>query len=152
MRALAVVVFLVLVGCRGSPAPDASRGHVRLINAPQTSATEQLIAEQRAASASTGRTLVVYVGAPWCEPCRYFHDAAEKGLLDAELGDVDLLVFDAQVDAERLLLAGYESRFIPLLVVPGADGRATDRRMEGSIKGPGAVAEMTPRLRQLLGR
>lgn len=154
MRRCALVLALALLGaCRENPpAPKKALGHVKLINAPMTSATDQLIAEQRAASEKQGRTLLVYVGASWCEPCRYFHDAAEKGLLDEEFGDLDLLVFDAQADAERLLLAGYESQFIPLLVVPGPDGKATSRRMEGSVKGPGAVADMTPRLKQLLAR
>ncbi|MEW6432176.1 MAG: thioredoxin family protein [Myxococcota bacterium] len=155
-RLLAIgAVVAALWGCRSaSPAKDAGPpGHLRLLPAPP-SAPDQLagiVAQQRLASAALGRTLIVYVGAPWCEPCRRFHEAAEQGRLDADFGDVDLLVFDAGPDAERLLLAGYESRLIPLLVVPGADGRATDRRMEGSVKGD-AVADMTPRLKALLGR
>lgn len=149
------LLVAAVAGCRGaSPAKDAGpAGHVRLLPAPP-SAPDQLagvVAQQQKASAALGRTLVVFVGAPWCEPCRHFHEAAAQGRLDADFGDVDLLVFDAGPDAERLLLAGYESRLIPLLVVPGADGRASDRRMEGSVKGD-AVADMTPRPKALLGR
>jgi hypothetical protein len=97
-----------------------------------------------------GRSLLVYVGATWCEPCRRFHDAASSGALDPTLGRLAMLEFDLDRDAERLAAAGYASRFIPLFAVPGADGRASARRIEGSIKGEGAVAEITPRLRALL--
>ena len=53
-------------------------------------------------------------------------------------------------DQERLALAGYTSRLIPLFVRPQADGRAGPQRMEGGIKGPGAVANLSGRLRPLL--
>lgn len=156
VKAALGVLALVVLGCK-SEAPHAPaakpKGHVRLVPAPAGAHDQlaQLVAQQQRASSAEGRTLVVYVGAPWCEPCQRFHAAAESGQLDADFGDVDLFVLDADVDAERLVLAGYESRFIPLLVVPGPDGRASDRRMEGSVKGD-AVADMTPRLKQLLGR
>lgn len=155
-RVVGVVVLVAAAGCkREAPAPVAAKpkGHVRLLPAP-ASAPDQLaplVAQQQRASSAEGRTLLVYVGAPWCEPCQRFHAAAESGQLDADFGDLDLLTFDADADAERLLLAGYESKFIPLLVVPGPDGRGTDRRMEGSVKGD-AVADMAPRLKQVLGR
>ena len=99
-----------------------------------------------------GRKPLVYVGGASCEPCRRFHHAAETGQLDDHFGDLAILEFDAESDGERLEPAGYTSTYIPLFVVPGADGRATDRKMSGSIKGEGAVAEITPRLDQLLGR
>ncbi|MEW5737896.1 MAG: thioredoxin [Myxococcota bacterium] len=152
---LMAVALAVLAGCKSSSGATEARpkGHLRLVPAPATPPDQlaPLIARERSASAAAGRTLLVYVGAVWCEPCTRFHDAAEKGQLDADFGDLDLLVFDAEADAERLLLAGYESRLIPLLVIPGPDGRATGQRMEGSVKGD-AVADMRPRLKKLLGR
>jgi hypothetical protein len=96
------------------------------------------------------RQLLVYVGATWCEPCRRFHEAAVAGQLDAQFGALRLLEFDFDRDEPRLRAAGYVSQLIPLFAVPGADGRASGRQMEGSIKGPGAVAEIGPRLRALL--
>jgi hypothetical protein len=39
---------------------------------------------------------------------------------------------------------------IPLLARAGTDGRAAGPRVEGSIKGPGAVAQLVPRLRAML--
>jgi hypothetical protein len=110
-----------------------------------------LVSAQVAASTSSGRTALVYVGAAWCEPCERFRDAVQKGELNDVFGKVDFLVFDLDKDAARLDAAGYASRMIPLVVVPGADGRGTDRRIEGSIKGEGAVANMKPRVQALLG-
>jgi hypothetical protein len=74
-------------------------------------------------------------------------------LLDAPAGgDVapDVLVFDEDRDGARPAAAGYESRLLPLFAVPAPDGRSSDRRVEGGIKGDGAVGELAPRLESLL--
>jgi len=94
--------------------------------------------------------LLVYVGASWCEPCRRFHEAASAGKLDAQLGGLRLLEFDLDRDEARLRAAGYVSQLIPLFAVPGPDGRASGRQIEGSIKGDGAVVQILPRLQALL--
>jgi thiol-disulfide isomerase/thioredoxin len=97
-----------------------------------------------------GRTPLVYVGATWCEPCRYFHAAAERGDLDGELPTLALLELDLDRDAERIAAAGYGSRMIPLFAVPSDDGRAAGPRIEGSIYGPGSPLQIAPRLRAIL--
>lgn len=97
-----------------------------------------------------GRAPLVYVGATWCEPCQYFHGAAERGELDADLPPLLLLELDLDRDRERVAAAGYGSRMIPLFAVPGLDGRGTGRQIEGSIHGPGSPREIAPRLRELL--
>jgi hypothetical protein len=135
-----------------SPATTSAARHVRVIPAPEFPDAAILIADLGEQARQAQRALLVYVGAPWCEPCRYFHAAAERGELDADFGDLDLLVFDSEHDGARLQAAGYSSRLIPLLALPGANGRASGRSIEGSIKGPGAVAQITPRLKALLGR
>jgi thiol-disulfide isomerase/thioredoxin len=99
-----------------------------------------------------GRQLVVYVGATWCEPCQAFHHAVERGELDGALDGVRFVEFDADLDKTRLLAAGYQGRYIPRFVLPGEDGRGTDRRSEGGIKGEGAVANIMERLLPLLAR
>lgn len=99
-----------------------------------------------------GRSLIVYVGASWCEPCQRFHRAAEAGEIQGDLPPLRMLEFDLDRDAERLAAAGYGSKMIPLFAVPGPDGRGTDVRIEGSIKGAGAVGNIVPRLRALLAR
>ncbi|MBI5607885.1 MAG: thioredoxin [Deltaproteobacteria bacterium] len=106
-------------------------------------------AERRRAELA-GQTLVVYVGATWCEPCRYFHDAAVAGKLDQPLGNLRILAFDADRDREQLEPAGYSSKMIPLFALPGPDGRAGTARLAGAIKGPEAVDYLVPRLRTLL--
>jgi thiol-disulfide isomerase/thioredoxin len=112
-----------------------------------------VVVRERARVEASGGRLIVAVGASWCEPCRRFHDAVAAGRLDAALPGVVFLQFDHDRDAERLRADGYTSRLIPLYVLPDASGRAPadpDARMEGSIKGEGAVAEITPRLLRLL--
>lgn len=119
--------------------------------APAGDLATVVLAHEKKAKAE-GRVPLVYVGATWCEPCQHFHHAAERGDLDAAFGDVAVLELDADADKDRLSSANYMSTYIPLFVVPGPDGRGTERRMAGSIKGPGAVAEITPRLKKLLDR
>jgi thiol-disulfide isomerase/thioredoxin len=97
-----------------------------------------------------GRRLLVYVGATWCEPCRRFHEAASAGKLDQRFGALRLLEFDFDRDGERLRAAGYVSHYIPLFAAPAADGRASGRQIQGSVKGDGAVGEIAPRLESLL--
>lgn len=97
-----------------------------------------------------GRTLVVYVGATWCEPCQRFHHAVDRGELDDAFPSLTVLAFDADRDSEALATAGYVSRLIPLFAVPRADGQASGRAIEGSVKGEQAVGEITPRLHALL--
>ena len=100
---------------------------------------------------SDGRKLLIYVGAPWCEPCTRFHDAALAGQLDTVFPGVRVLEFDHDRDADRLERAGCVSELIPLFARPEPDGRCSPTaRIQGSIKGDGAVSEIRPRLLGLL--
>lgn len=141
--------MLAVVACGGSRDAAEPPGKVALVPAPAAVPVAPWVVEQLAAA--RGRDVVVYVGAAWCEPCGHFHRAVVDGALDAAFPRLTVLEFDADLDEGRLRDAGYTSQLIPLFVRPGADGRASERRMEGSIKGDGAVAELTPRLRALLG-
>jgi hypothetical protein len=125
---------------------------VRIVHAGEGSDAAKVVRDERERARGDGRDLVVYVGARWCEPCQHFHEAAAHGDLDAEFPDLTLLEFDLDADRERLASAGYVSQFIPLFAMPAADGRASDKTFEGSVKGRGAVANIAPRLRSLLGR
>jgi hypothetical protein len=128
-------------------APSAG---IRWVQAPATTDVASVVRTTLAEAHASGRSLVVYEGATWCEPCQRFHHAVDAGELDAAFPRLTILGFDADRDGEALASAGYTSRLIPLLAVPGADGRASGKQIEGSIKGPGAVGEITPRLRALL--
>ncbi|MEI2747946.1 MAG: thioredoxin family protein [Ferruginibacter sp.] len=145
-----VGVAAVGAGCGGGreAAPAGPPGKVQAIVPPPTGDAAAWIAAQVAAAPE--RQHVVYVGAAWCEPCGYFHRAVEAGELDAAFPRLTLLEFDADLDQARLEAAGYTSQMIPLFMRPAADGQASGRQIQGSIKGPGAVAEITPRLRRLI--
>jgi hypothetical protein len=135
----------------GAPAgPLVLARGVRIVHAASGSDAAKVVRDERERAKSDGRDLVVYVGARWCEPCKHFHKAAAKGDLDGEFPDLTLLEFDLDDDRDRLTSAGYVSQYIPLFAMPGPDGRASDRKFEGSVKGDGAVANIAPRLRSLL--
>lgn len=96
------------------------------------------------------RRLIVYVGAAWCQPCEAFHEAGARGDLDTALPGLTLLTFDSDLDTDRLDAAGYNSRMIPLFVVPGPDGRGTERRTSGARTGSDYVGDLVPRVQALL--
>lgn len=178
MRPLLLAVALVsLVACHrdtaeqreGAPAPTATSSEkpaevrnsgpplvlappgVRFAK-PEGGDVATAVRNERERAAADGRKVVVYVGATWCEPCQRFHEAAKRGELDADFPDLTIVDFDLDDDRQRLVEAGYVSKLIPLFVAPGADGRASDRRFEGGVKGDGAVRHIVPRLRSLVAR
>jgi thiol-disulfide isomerase/thioredoxin len=123
-------------GIELAPAPDG--------------AVAAVVLAARAEARKKHRTLLVYIGATWCEPCRRFHRAAERGELDDKFPSLSLLVFDLDRDGDRLRAASYAPGYVPYFGLPGEDGKATGHAMEGSIKGEGAVDNITPRLERLL--
>lgn len=141
-------LLVAVAACSSSAAPAPPPGKVTVVAPPPDVAVAPWVASQLQAAGD--RQVVVYVGASWCEPCNHFHQAVAAGALDATFPRLTLLEFDQDLDGDRLTAAGYTSQLIPLFVRPAADGRATGRHIEGSIKGPGAVAEITPRLRTLI--
>jgi hypothetical protein len=146
-----LAALAVVVGC--DHGHDAPARRLELVDAPATPAGGDVapaIAAEVARAQHDGRRLVVYVGAPWCEPCTHFHDAAVAGQLDAAFGDLRLLVFDADRDNGALVAAGYNYELIPLFALPGPDGRSSGKQIEGSIKGANAVDQIAPRLHALL--
>jgi thiol-disulfide isomerase/thioredoxin len=167
MRRL-TVVLVALVACNrpepsgpsaSPPTPPAAsapmvmapRDAIRWMPAPGgvtdvAAAVREVLGKERA----EGRTLLVYVGATWCEPCQRFHHAVEQGELDAAFPRLSVLAFDTDRDGEVLASAGYLSRLIPLFALPRDDGHASGKQIEGSVKGAAAVGEITPRLRALI--
>jgi len=125
--------------------------HPRFVPAPAGEVPAVVLTELAHAKAE-GRRLVVYEGAPWCEPCQHFHAAVAQGQLDATFPHLTFLEFDAGRDRDRLIAAGYGSEYIPLFALPGQDGRAAGPKTEGGIKGDGVVPYLTKRLEQLLSQ
>jgi len=152
---LAIATF-GMTGCQsgGSSGDDPKKPTrpLELVDAPQPGDVAAYLQPLVAKANATHETLVVYVGATWCEPCQHFHDAARKHELDADLGGLRVIQFDYDRDDAALQAAGYRSTMLPLFALPGPDGRASGKQFEGSIKGSGAVAEIVPHLKALVGR
>jgi thiol:disulfide interchange protein len=160
------VGLLALANCRGSDkrstgaASSASAsvsatavlGKPRFVPWKRDGLTLEQFVQREIEGADAEHThVMVYVGATWCEPCQHFHEAVGRGELDAELAGTRFLEFDADRDRAELRTAGYVSKYIPLFAIPEADGRASGRMIEGSIKGNEAVRKnLLPRLRALL--
>jgi hypothetical protein len=125
-------------------------GRLRLVESPAQGSVEAVVQSGWDAALAERRRLVVYVGAAWCEPCRRFHAAAERGELDDIFPNVTLLEFDLDRDRDRLASAGYASKLIPLFALPTSTGAASGKQIEGGIKGDGALGFIVPRLEALL--
>ncbi|HTJ80360.1 MAG TPA: hypothetical protein VL400_01520 [Polyangiaceae bacterium] len=124
----------------------------RIVELPEgTVDLRAAITRESAAAASADETLVVYVGAKWCEPCERFKAAVARGELDHELAGVRFLVTDLERDGAQLEAASCSSKMIPLFARAEADGTCSPtRRTEGGIKGEGAVGFMLPRVKAIL--
>jgi hypothetical protein len=123
---------------------------VDIIAAPPDGEVSDIVEREIARARGDGRRVLVYVGASWCEPCQRFHEAAKGGQVDALFPGLRLVEFDLDRDRDRLQKAGYASKMIPLFALPRLDGTASGEQIEGSIKGPGAVDQIAPRLKVLL--
>ena len=164
MRQRALLVVLLVACNRTEPEPSpkpgpaaatatapAARG-IRFVTPGADADFAKIVRSEADRAKGESRDFLVYVGATWCEPCQRFHDAAKRGELDDAFPSLTILEADADADRERLAAAGYGAEMIPLFAMPSSEGRGTPRRIEGSVKGDRAVANITPRLRQLLGK
>ncbi|MBM4341751.1 MAG: thioredoxin family protein [Deltaproteobacteria bacterium] len=120
------------------------------VDAPAEGDVANQVRREWARAKTDGRSLLVYVGAKWCEPCRYFHEAVQARRFDGVADGLRLLAYDLDRDKERLEAAGYGSDMIPLLAGTAPDGRGTARKFQGAVKGAEAVDYITPRLQRLL--
>jgi len=143
---VAVLAF-VLAACQTSAAPGAK---LELVDAPPEGPVAPIVRAELERARAAHKTLMVYVGATWCEPCERFHAAAQTGALDARFPTLRLLVFDYDRDDARLVAAGYKSEMIPLFVLPREDGRSSGRQVEGGVKGEAAIEDIAGRLRTLM--
>jgi thiol-disulfide isomerase/thioredoxin len=146
------IAAAVLVAACQQPSRLDELPHIEFVEAPPFDDLAGLVRTEQRKAQRDGKRLLVYVGASWCEPCRRFHEAAAVGALDDQFGRVRLLEFDYDRHLDALHRAGYRSELIPLFALPNPDGTASGQQIEGSIKGDGAVAQITPRLQALLDR
>ena len=105
-----------------SAAASPTAARLRVIEADADDGAASLIRTKRLEAKAEGRTLVVFVSATWCEPCKRFKAEIASGRLDARLGKTTLLVFDADRDADRLGAAGYTFHVVPFIALPAANG------------------------------
>lgn len=134
-----------------APAVAKSRAKPELAHRSTPAPLQQFVQQHVEEADASGKRVLVYVGATWCEPCQRFHRALESGQLDQDLAGTKFLEFDADRDRAELREAGYASQYIPLFSVPDQSGHASGRAIEGSIKGDSAVREnLVPRLLALL--
>ncbi len=129
----------------GVAAEERKGGGVRVVVAAADADAIALVRTERLRAKNEGRVLVVYVGAGWCEPCRAMKREIEAGRLDARLGKVTLLAFDADRDADRLAAGGYAFEFIPYVALPGADGHVAESQ-EARGHGKDAWRELLAKL------
>jgi thiol-disulfide isomerase/thioredoxin len=144
--------FGIAACSRTEPPAPAVTAHMRVTQAPAAGAVAAIVRDALSSAGTEKRTLVVYVGADWCEPCQKFHRAAESGELDTVFPSLTILEFDLDRDAKRLAAAGYVSRYVPLFALPKQDGTASGKQIEGVTKGEGVVAYIAPRLKELLAQ
>ena len=142
-----LLLLSILLGCE--PKRIVRPSGIVFETAPK-GAVAPWVASRARRAREEGDIPLVYVSAPWCEPCQVFQKAAHEGLLDREFPNLLLLKFDIDSDSERLNQAGYQGAMIPLFVVPQADGTASARKFAGSVKGRAAIQDLVPKLRTLL--
>jgi thiol-disulfide isomerase/thioredoxin len=152
MKRLALILAIVASCSRKEETkPEPAKPHLEFLRAEPGEIVAQQVVSERAKAKQRGRTMLVYIGATWCEPCQRFHKAAQSGALDKEFPTLTLLEYDLDIDGSRLSKAGYAPGYIPYFGIPGDDGKATTQAVAGSIKGEGAVDDITPKLHTLLG-
>jgi|SRR5580692_8003997 thiol-disulfide isomerase/thioredoxin len=162
---LSITLFVIglsfaSLGCRmkegevdpPDPVRPGSDAHVRSVHPPAQGDVAPIVRGEYDRARESGRRLVVYMGAPWCEPCERFHHAVENGELDAMFPTLTLLEFDADRDTDRLGVAGYSAQYIPMFALPKADGTASGKRVEGGVKGDGALRIVSEKLKGLLAQ
>jgi thiol-disulfide isomerase/thioredoxin len=113
-----------------------------LLAAPAEGDVLSIVRAGRVHALEQKRTFVVYVGASWCPPCVRFHEALKNGELAQSLAHYTLMQFDLDRDGQRLLAAGYGSKFIPFFVLPGPDGRKSQSFEVKVLRKQEALAEI----------
>ncbi len=135
----------------GPGATERAGGGVRVVLAPQDAEAISTIRTERLRAKNDGRVLVVYVSAGWCEPCRALKKEIESGRLDARLGKITLLAFDADRDVDRLAAGGYAFKFVPYVALPGPDGHVAEFQ-EARGHGKDAWRELLGKLDEWQGK
>jgi len=139
-----------LAGAQQGPGQATPSG-LTWIEVGDVSNVAQRVRAELAQAQGDKKRLVVYVGAIWCEPCERFLKASKTQDFGKEFASVRFLKFDLDKHAAALERAGYNSQYIPLFVLPNADGTPSEKRSMGSKEGQAAVPYLKERVLSLLG-
>lgn len=126
----------------GTAGAGARNAKVRIIELTQEGDLPSLIRAANVRAKEEHRTLVVYVGADWCPPCKMFHEAVLRGDFDEKFPNLTVMMVDLDANKERVLAAGYGSKFIPFFAVPGPDGHKAKGFEVSTLKKDQAMAEI----------
>lgn len=138
------LALVALVACSSAePPPPRPGGKVEIVATPASGDLAAYVAGEVKRGEADRVPVLVYVGAEWCEPCRKLHEAAKAGKLDATLGPLRLLEFDADRDGAWLEGAGYKSQLVPLIAKPKADGTSSGVKIEGVKTGQSYLDQLT---------
>ena len=142
-----------------SPAQADSGGTTRPSTGPEWVIVENVSNVAKAVLKETqqaekdGKQLVVYVGAIWCKPCKDFDAATKQPNFGSELDHIRLMKFDWDRHQTPLHRANYGSQYLPLFVLPGPEGKGSDKRFFGSrFKGQVGVEDLKKRLVELAAK
>lgn len=149
MKRLFVLAMLVACSKKEPVKEEPPKPGIQIVRAEPGEIVAKQVVGERAKAQKYGRTMIVYIGAEWCEPCQRFHKAAQSGVLDKDFPNLTLLEYDLDVDGSRLSKAGYAPGYIPYFGIPGEDGKATTHAVAGAPSGEGAVDTLKENLRSL---
>jgi thioredoxin 1 len=128
------------VGCRQAPAPAPSaEGAYRDVIYPDSGQAEADIAAALAQAAREKKRVLLDFGGNWCGDCHvleiYFHDPANRGLLDANYVLVPVNI--GQLDANLAIAARYGvpvAKGVPALAVLDPSGRVVYSQRNGEFE------------------
>jgi thiol:disulfide interchange protein len=139
MAAFALILVVGWVGCRQAPAPTPSAEEAyREVIYPASGQAEADIAAALAQAAREKKRVLLDFGGNWCGDCHvleiYFHDAANRGLLDAHYVLVPVNI--GQMDANLEIAARYGvpvAKGVPALAVLEPSGLVVYSQRNGEF-------------------
>jgi hypothetical protein len=135
-----------------APSASPARGTVEFVAYSAKEALDSFVMKELTRADKDRKKLLIYVGAPWCEPCVRFHEAAGRGELDRVFPDLRLIDLDRDRDENELRQTSCLSPMIPMFAKPTPRGNCSEKMIHGGIKGDGAVDHIVPRLEKLLAQ
>jgi len=135
-------------GATAAPTRSQGAGASRWIELPASNtALDALLAEHAQRAAEQGLKPVLYIGASWCQPCKFLKEHRDDPRVASALrGTYTIEIdFDDWTVAE-LSASGYGVQAVPVFFAIGAGGKAAGPKLDGGAWG-GASPEANPEAR-----